>query len=210
MARGVLGVLVAGLSVMPDAAAAASVWSVPAVAALSSPALAASSAAGRWRGAGASRSSGRCRSGRSPLSGGRGTSVACTGLRPPCPRWVMNRGPSGTPPRRRPGPALPGEPALAGPLSSPSCVAKPGDQTDQESGMRWITVGPSDRPGTSIVLEPSAADPGIPMTSAAASSRWPAAATGTTRRSSGRGTRRSASATRRTSTTAPCGRPPSH
>ncbi|SFT99244.1 VOC family protein [Arthrobacter sp. ov118] len=28
-------------------------------------------------------------------------------------------------------------------------------------GMRWITVGPADQPGTSIVLEPAAADPGI-------------------------------------------------
>jgi predicted enzyme related to lactoylglutathione lyase len=28
-------------------------------------------------------------------------------------------------------------------------------------GMRWITVGPPDQPGTSIVLEPPAADPGI-------------------------------------------------
>jgi catechol 2,3-dioxygenase-like lactoylglutathione lyase family enzyme len=28
-------------------------------------------------------------------------------------------------------------------------------------GMRWITVGPADRPGTSIVLHPPAADPGI-------------------------------------------------
>ncbi|MFU8851829.1 VOC family protein [Micromonospora sp. SL1-18] len=28
-------------------------------------------------------------------------------------------------------------------------------------GMRWITVGPVDQPGTSIVLEPPAADPGI-------------------------------------------------
>jgi len=27
--------------------------------------------------------------------------------------------------------------------------------------MRWITVGPADQPGTSIVLEPPAADPGI-------------------------------------------------
>ncbi len=27
--------------------------------------------------------------------------------------------------------------------------------------MRWITVGPVDQPGTSIVLEPPAADPGI-------------------------------------------------
>jgi catechol 2,3-dioxygenase-like lactoylglutathione lyase family enzyme len=26
-------------------------------------------------------------------------------------------------------------------------------------GMRWITVGPTDQPGTSIVLEPPAADP---------------------------------------------------
>jgi catechol 2,3-dioxygenase-like lactoylglutathione lyase family enzyme len=28
-------------------------------------------------------------------------------------------------------------------------------------GMRWITIGPVDQPGTSIVLEPPAADPGI-------------------------------------------------
>ncbi|MCQ1948587.1 MULTISPECIES: VOC family protein [Arthrobacter] len=28
-------------------------------------------------------------------------------------------------------------------------------------GMRWITVGPPDQPGTSIVLEPPAADPGV-------------------------------------------------
>jgi uncharacterized glyoxalase superfamily protein PhnB len=28
-------------------------------------------------------------------------------------------------------------------------------------GMRWITVGPPDQPGTSIVLHPPAADPGI-------------------------------------------------
>lgn len=28
-------------------------------------------------------------------------------------------------------------------------------------GMRWITVGPKDQPGTSIVLEPPAADPGV-------------------------------------------------
>jgi catechol 2,3-dioxygenase-like lactoylglutathione lyase family enzyme len=28
-------------------------------------------------------------------------------------------------------------------------------------GMRWITVGAADQPGTSIVLEPPAADPGI-------------------------------------------------
>ena len=28
-------------------------------------------------------------------------------------------------------------------------------------GLRWITVGPADQPGTSIVLEPPAADPGI-------------------------------------------------
>ena len=28
-------------------------------------------------------------------------------------------------------------------------------------GMRWITVGPADQPGTSIVLAPPAADPGI-------------------------------------------------
>jgi catechol 2,3-dioxygenase-like lactoylglutathione lyase family enzyme len=28
-------------------------------------------------------------------------------------------------------------------------------------GMRWITVGPADQPGMSIVLEPPAADPGI-------------------------------------------------
>src|SRR3984893_182675 len=29
-------------------------------------------------------------------------------------------------------------------------------------GMRWITVGPASQPGTSIVLHPPAADPGIP------------------------------------------------
>jgi len=28
-------------------------------------------------------------------------------------------------------------------------------------GMRWITVGPADQPGTSIVRHPPAADPGI-------------------------------------------------
>ena len=28
-------------------------------------------------------------------------------------------------------------------------------------GMRWITVGPADQPGTSIVLEPPAADPAV-------------------------------------------------
>lgn len=28
-------------------------------------------------------------------------------------------------------------------------------------GMRWITVGPADQPGTSIVLTPPGADPGI-------------------------------------------------
>lgn len=28
-------------------------------------------------------------------------------------------------------------------------------------GMRWITVGPSDQPGTSIVLQPPAIDPGV-------------------------------------------------
>ncbi|ATW52023.1 VOC family protein [Streptomyces peucetius] len=28
-------------------------------------------------------------------------------------------------------------------------------------GMRWITVGPADQPGTSIVLEPPAAAPGV-------------------------------------------------
>jgi len=28
-------------------------------------------------------------------------------------------------------------------------------------GMRWITVGPVDQPGTSIVLEPPVADPGV-------------------------------------------------
>ncbi len=28
-------------------------------------------------------------------------------------------------------------------------------------GMRWITVGPSDQPGVSIVLQPPAIDPGI-------------------------------------------------
>jgi catechol 2,3-dioxygenase-like lactoylglutathione lyase family enzyme len=35
-------------------------------------------------------------------------------------------------------------------------------RADVGSGpMRWITVGPADQPGTSIVLEPPAADPGI-------------------------------------------------
>jgi len=29
------------------------------------------------------------------------------------------------------------------------------------NGMKWITVGPPDQPGTSIVLHPPAADPGI-------------------------------------------------
>jgi uncharacterized glyoxalase superfamily protein PhnB len=29
------------------------------------------------------------------------------------------------------------------------------------AGMRWITVGPPERPGTSIVLHPPGADPGI-------------------------------------------------
>jgi catechol 2,3-dioxygenase-like lactoylglutathione lyase family enzyme len=28
-------------------------------------------------------------------------------------------------------------------------------------GMRWITVGPAEQPGTSIVLHPPAVDPGI-------------------------------------------------
>jgi catechol 2,3-dioxygenase-like lactoylglutathione lyase family enzyme len=28
-------------------------------------------------------------------------------------------------------------------------------------GMRWITVGPTDQPGTAIVLEPPGADPGV-------------------------------------------------
>ncbi|BCJ67231.1 VOC family protein [Polymorphospora rubra] len=28
-------------------------------------------------------------------------------------------------------------------------------------GMRWITVGPADQPGTSIVLHPPAVDPGL-------------------------------------------------
>jgi hypothetical protein len=27
--------------------------------------------------------------------------------------------------------------------------------------MRWITVGPAEQPGTSVVLEPPAADPGV-------------------------------------------------
>ncbi|MEU3194764.1 VOC family protein [Streptomyces sp. NPDC006992] len=35
-------------------------------------------------------------------------------------------------------------------------------RTDVGSGtMRWITVGPADQPGTSILLAPPAADPGI-------------------------------------------------
>ncbi|MGW9631465.1 VOC family protein [Agromyces sp. NPDC055520] len=34
--------------------------------------------------------------------------------------------------------------------------------TDVEyEGMRWITVGPAEQPGISIVLEPPAADPGV-------------------------------------------------
>src|ERR1700741_3433318 len=28
-------------------------------------------------------------------------------------------------------------------------------------GMRWITIGPRDQPGTSIVLSPPGADPGV-------------------------------------------------
>jgi catechol 2,3-dioxygenase-like lactoylglutathione lyase family enzyme len=28
-------------------------------------------------------------------------------------------------------------------------------------GMRWLTLGPPDQPGTSVVLEPPAADPGV-------------------------------------------------
>jgi catechol 2,3-dioxygenase-like lactoylglutathione lyase family enzyme len=28
-------------------------------------------------------------------------------------------------------------------------------------GMRWITVGPADQPGTSIVLQPAVCDPGV-------------------------------------------------
>jgi catechol 2,3-dioxygenase-like lactoylglutathione lyase family enzyme len=28
-------------------------------------------------------------------------------------------------------------------------------------GMRWITVGPADQPGTSVVLRPPTADPGV-------------------------------------------------
>ena len=39
-------------------------------------------------------------------------------------------------------------------------------------GMRWITVGPADQPGTSIVLEPRPCRAAAsPMTSAAPSSR---------------------------------------
>ena len=38
-------------------------------------------------------------------------------------------------------------------------------------GMRWITVGPAGQPDTSIVLEPPAADPASPTTSAAPSPR---------------------------------------
>ena len=35
-------------------------------------------------------------------------------------------------------------------------------RSDVGSGtMRWITVGPADQPGTSIVLEPPAMDPGV-------------------------------------------------
>jgi hypothetical protein len=38
-------------------------------------------------------------------------------------------------------------------------------------GMRWITVGPADQPGTSIVLHPPVADPSVTDDSAAPSSR---------------------------------------
>ena len=37
--------------------------------------------------------------------------------------------------------------------------------------MRWITVGPADQPGTSIVLYPPTATPASPTTSAAPSPR---------------------------------------
>ena len=43
--------------------------------------------------------------------------------------------------------------------------------TEGQGKMRWITVGPADQPGTSIVLHPPAADPASPTTSAAPSSR---------------------------------------
>ena len=38
-------------------------------------------------------------------------------------------------------------------------------------GMHWITVGPPDQPGTSIVLYPPEATPASPTTSAAPSPR---------------------------------------
>jgi catechol 2,3-dioxygenase-like lactoylglutathione lyase family enzyme len=38
-------------------------------------------------------------------------------------------------------------------------------------GMRWITVGPADQPGTSIVLQPPPPTPASPTTSAAPLSR---------------------------------------
>jgi len=53
--------------------------------------------------------------------------------------------------------------------SYPDADRTPGDDRDTlgfevrndvgYGGMRWITVGPADQPGTSIVLEPPAADP---------------------------------------------------
>jgi len=39
------------------------------------------------------------------------------------------------------------------------------------AGMRWITVGPADQPGTSIVLYPPGSTLGSPTTSAAPSPR---------------------------------------
>ena len=41
----------------------------------------------------------------------------------------------------------------------------------EHGGMHWITVGPPDQPGTSIVLTSLAASPGIPTVSAARSPR---------------------------------------
>ena len=40
-----------------------------------------------------------------------------------------------------------------------TCSAGQGDVG--YDGMRWITVGPADQPGTSIVLHPAAVDPGV-------------------------------------------------
>ena len=56
-------------------------------------------------------------------------------------------------------------PSTATPSASRSAT------TSATTGMHWITVGPADQPGTSIVLYPPAATPASPTTSAARSPR---------------------------------------